>query len=141
MLDTIGAEHGSHTYKAAIEAFDSLPVEFLFPSEVSDITGAVTQIFKASEHHQVEVCVIPNPRNRSFFASVVLPRRIYTEHLRHDIQELLVERYNASYVEDRRRLLVSQVRSILRPLPRQCRLRRSYLRRDGPSRNLGKRCI
>ena len=101
VLDTIGAERGSHTYKAAIEAFDSLPVEFLFPSEVRDITGAVSQILKASEHHQVEVCVIPDHRNRSFFASVVLPRLLYNEHLRQDIQGLLIERYNAGYVEDR----------------------------------------
>ncbi len=101
VLDTIGSEHGSHTYKASIEAFDSLPVEFLFPSEVSEIASAVTQIFKASEHHLVEVCVIPNRRNRSFFASVVLPRLLYNEHLRQDIQELLIERYNASDVDDR----------------------------------------
>ncbi len=101
VLDTIRAERGSHTYKAAIEAFDSLPVEFLFPGEVSDITSAVTQIFKASEHHQVEVCVIPNQGKRSFFASVVLPRLLYNEQLRQDIQDLLIERYNACDVEDR----------------------------------------
>ncbi len=34
VLQTIGAEPGSYTYKAAIVAYDSLPVEFLFPFDV-----------------------------------------------------------------------------------------------------------
>ncbi|MEE9278687.1 MAG: NAD-glutamate dehydrogenase domain-containing protein [Myxococcota bacterium] len=101
VLNRIGAEKGSHTYKAAIEAFDSLPVEFLFPCEVREITEAVQHILKASEHHQVEVCVVPNERDRSFFASVVLPLELYNEQLRHDIHGLLLERYQASYVDDR----------------------------------------
>ncbi len=101
VLEAVGAERGSHTYKAALEAFDSLPVELLFPREVSGITDVVVRILKASEHHQVEVCVIPSARDRSFFASVVLPRRLYNEHLRQDIHELLLERYQASYVDDR----------------------------------------
>ena len=101
VLEAVGAERGSHTYKAALEAFDSLPVEFLFPREVSEITDVVVRILKASEHHQVEVCVIPSALDRSFFASVVLPRRLYNEHLRQDIHDLLLERYQASYVDDR----------------------------------------
>lgn len=101
VLAAIGPEEGSHTYKAAIEAFDSLPVEFLFSREVREITDAVLSILSASEHHQVEVCVVPTTRDRSFFASVVLPRELYNEHLRHEIHELLVERHQASHVDDR----------------------------------------
>jgi glutamate dehydrogenase len=101
VIDAIGAEEGSYTYKAVIAAFDSLPVEFLFPRDVPDIEAAVVRILKASENHQVEVCVVLNARDRSFFLSVVLPRGLYNERLRHDIHELLLERYHASYVDDR----------------------------------------
>ncbi len=74
VLDAVGAEPGSHTYKAAVEAFDSLPVEFLFPFDLEDVTRAVQHIILAIENPRVEVYVVPDPLNRSFFVSVIQPR-------------------------------------------------------------------
>ena len=101
VLEAIGAEPGSYTYKAAITSFDSLPLEFLFPFQLDEITRAVERIVKATETRGFEVAVVPDPRNRSFFLSAVIPRAQYDESLREQIHELLVEQYGAIYVDHR----------------------------------------
>ena len=89
MLAAIGAEPGSHDYKAAIEAYDSLPLEFLFPFDVRDVTAVVRHILNATERGGVEIAVVPDPLKRSFFVSAILPRASYDEHLRKDLHALL----------------------------------------------------
>ncbi len=101
VLAAIGAERGSHTYKAAVEAFDSLPVEVLFQFEVEDITRACEGVILASESRKVEVCVVPDPLSRSFFVSVILPRPLYDESLRQILKDLFVRKYQATYVDSR----------------------------------------
>ena len=61
VLDAIGAEPGSHTYKAAIASFDSLPLEFLFPFDLLDITRAVERVLKATESRGFDVSVKVGP--------------------------------------------------------------------------------
>ena len=90
VLGSIGAERGSHDYKACLEAFDSLPIEFLIPYAIGDVTEAVRRIVSASSRRQIEVCVVPDPLNRSFFLSVIVPRPLYDEALRRDIDAMLV---------------------------------------------------
>jgi len=109
VLEAVGAERGSHTYKAAVEAFDSLPVEFLFPFDLKDVTRAVQHIILAIDTPQVEVYVVPDPLNRSFFVSVVLPRPLYDEDLRRDFETLLRDRYGVSYVDTRTSFLDDEI--------------------------------
>lgn len=101
VLEAIGAEPGSHTYKAAITSFDSLPLEFLFPFDIDEITRAVERVLKATEVRGFDVAVVPDPRNRSFFLSAVIPRGRYDESLREQLHALLVERYGVIYVDHR----------------------------------------
>ncbi len=101
LLAELGAERGSHVYKAAIEAFDSLPLEFLFPYDREDVSRVVQQVLRAGESGGVEIAVVPDPLNRSFFVSVILSRAHYTEQLRQGLLDLLVERYQANYVDHR----------------------------------------
>ncbi len=101
VLESIAAERGSHTYKAAIEAFDSLPLEFLFSFEIPHVIEAILGTLRAYEGRSVEVVVIPDLLNRSFFLSVILPRALYRENLRSDLRRLLVDRYRVSYLDHR----------------------------------------
>ncbi len=101
VLTKLDAEPNSHTWKAAIEAYDSLPVEFLFPFDVADVTAAVQRILRASEQLGVEVLVVPDPLDRAFFASVILPRTSYDEALVGEIEALLRTRYGVTYVDHR----------------------------------------
>lgn len=101
VLDGIGAQPGSHTHKAAIEALDSLPVEFLFSFDVGEITTAVEHIIRAIERQQVEVYTACDPFSRAYFVSAILPRPSYDETLRVDLERLLVSRYRATYIDHR----------------------------------------
>ncbi|MBW2414173.1 MAG: NAD-glutamate dehydrogenase [Deltaproteobacteria bacterium] len=101
VLDAIGAEPGSHTHKAAIASFDSLPLEFLFPFDLADITRAVERILKAAETRGFEVAAVADPRNRSFFLSAMIPRSRYDESLRESLHALLVNEYAVIYVDHR----------------------------------------
>jgi glutamate dehydrogenase len=109
VLEAVGAQPSSHTYKAAVEAFDSLPVEFLFPFDLDDVIRAVQHIIRAAENPQVDVYVVPDPLNRSFFVSVILPRPLYDEELRGDLHKLLTDRYGASYVDNRTSFLDDEI--------------------------------
>lgn len=109
VLEAVGAQPSSHTYKAAVEAFDSLPVEFLFPFDLDDVIRAVQRIIRAAENPQVDVYVVPDPLNRSFFVSVILPRPLYDEELRGDLRELLTDRYGASYIDNRTSFLDDEI--------------------------------
>ncbi len=101
VLAKLDLEPNSHTWKAAIEAYDSLPVEFLFPFDTGDLITAVQRILRASEQLGVEVLVVPDPLERAFFASVILPRASYEEGLVAEVEALLRERHGVTYVDHR----------------------------------------
>ncbi|MCP4003465.1 MAG: NAD-glutamate dehydrogenase [bacterium] len=109
VLENIEAEPGSHTYKAATEAFDALPIEFLFPADIADTTRAVRRILNSADHRQVETLVVPDPLNSSFFVSVILPRPLYDEHLRIELESLMTESYGAGFVDHRSSFLDDEV--------------------------------
>jgi glutamate dehydrogenase len=109
VLDAIGAQPRSHNHKAAIEAFDSLPVEFLFSFDVEELTRAVRHVLTASEEQQVKVYVVSDQLSRSYFVSVILPRPAYDETLRRDLERLLRSRYRATYVDHRSSFLDDDV--------------------------------
>jgi len=109
VLEELGVEVGSYADKAAKEAFDSLPVEFLFPFAVKEVSRAVKRIMAASELHSVEVFAVPDPLNRSFFVSAILPRVNYEETLREEIRTLLMTRFGATYVDSRSMFLDDEI--------------------------------
>ena len=101
VLERLDAEPGSHSYKAAIEAFDSLPIEFLFLAELRQVSEAIQRVLRSAEGHEVQVVVVPDPLNWSFFLSVVLPRALYREGLRASLTGILAEKYGVNYVDHR----------------------------------------
>jgi glutamate dehydrogenase len=101
VLDRIDAATGSHDYKAAMQAYDSLPVEFLFSFDTDEICKAVRRIMAGTHSGRVEVFAVPDFFNRAFFVSVVLPRSNYDETLHDELRGLLTSRFGATYVDSR----------------------------------------
>ena len=101
VLRKVGAAPESFTYKAAIVAYDSLPVEFLFPFDVETVAHAVKRILRAGEQLAIEVFVVPDARNQAFFVSVILPRANYDETLCADLEAILTKHFKATYVDHR----------------------------------------
>ncbi|MFI5314900.1 MAG: NAD-glutamate dehydrogenase domain-containing protein [Myxococcota bacterium] len=98
---SLGAEPGSHTYKTALEAYDCLPVEFLFPAEQADAARVVSRIVAAAERRKLEVSTVADAVNRSFFVSVALPRQLYEERIREEIDRLLETGHSARHIDHR----------------------------------------
>ncbi len=92
---------GSHLHKAVVAGFDALPIEFLFQFDLDDVVAAVSSVVTASENRQVETCVVPDPRQDSFFMLVSVPRRAYDEALRDSLREMLEQSYGASHIDGR----------------------------------------
>ncbi len=101
VLGALGTEPGSHTHKLALEAYDCLPLEFLLPAQHDDVTRVVASIVAAAELGQIKVVCVCDAENRSFFVSVVLPRRTYEERFRGEIDRLLESRHGASQIDHR----------------------------------------
>ncbi|HTO55467.1 MAG TPA: NAD-glutamate dehydrogenase domain-containing protein [Myxococcota bacterium] len=97
----LGAEVGSHTYKTALEAYDCLPVELLFPAEQSDVARLVSRIVAAAERRKLEVTTVADAPNRSFFVCVALPRQHYEERIREEIDRWLEREHGARHIDHR----------------------------------------
>ena len=101
VVASLGPESGSHTYKTALEAYDCLPVEFLFPAEQADVARIVSRIVAAAEQRKLEVTTVADPTNHSFFVSVALPRQLYEERIREEIDRLLETQHGARHIDHR----------------------------------------
>ncbi|MEX2205675.1 MAG: NAD-glutamate dehydrogenase domain-containing protein [Myxococcota bacterium] len=101
VIEALGTEPGSHTHKLALEAYDCLPLEFLLPAPNADATRVVSEIVAAAERGQTRVVSVSDVENRSFFVSVVLPRRCYEERFGGEIDRLLESRYRARHIDHR----------------------------------------
>ncbi|HTO69683.1 MAG TPA: NAD-glutamate dehydrogenase domain-containing protein [Myxococcota bacterium] len=101
ILASLGAEPGSHTYKTALEAYDCLPVEFLFPAEQADAARCIARIVAAAERRKLEVATVADATNRSFFVSIALPRHSYEERIRDELDVLFEREHGAHHIEHR----------------------------------------
>ncbi len=101
VMEALGTEPGSHTHKLALEAYDCLPLEFLLPAQNLEVSKVVAGIVAAAELGQTRVMSVSDAENRSFFVTVVLPRRCYEERFRGEIDRLLESRFRASHIDHR----------------------------------------
>lgn len=92
---------GSFNYKSVVNAFNSLPVEYLFGAEVADVREVIKDILAAERSRRLEAHVSVGASGRSAFVFVVMPHRSYTDVLREKIRDQLHERLGANYGDDR----------------------------------------
>jgi glutamate dehydrogenase len=94
------AAKGSHRYRAIRNAFNSLPLEYLFALPVDDVHNIVQQVLEADAEHRLQVHITGDQLQTFAFVFVALPRSHYSDELRTDLKRLLKQRYQASSVDD-----------------------------------------
>jgi glutamate dehydrogenase len=92
---------GSFNYKALVNAFNSLPVEYLFGADVDDIRALVNRTLDAERSRRLEVHLSLGGSERSAFVFVVMPRQNFNDALRERLQLHLQEVLGASYGDHR----------------------------------------
>ncbi|MGM0577564.1 MAG: NAD-glutamate dehydrogenase domain-containing protein [Myxococcota bacterium] len=95
------AVRGSYHWKGLINAFNTLPVEYLFEAGHDEINELLHMIVTADATREIHSQVVLNDDARSAFAFIVLPKEHYADDIRVRMQEALRRRLAASYVDHR----------------------------------------
>jgi glutamate dehydrogenase len=94
------ATKGSHRYRTIRNAFNSLPLEYLFALPKEDVHKLVEQVLEVDADHRLQVHISLEEPQAVAFIFVALPRSHYSDELRSDLRRLLKERFCASAVDD-----------------------------------------
>lgn len=94
------ATKGSHRWRTIRNAFNSLPLEYLFALPTEDVHKLVDQILEVDTDHKIQVHISCDEQQSIAFIFVALPRAYYSDELRSDIRRLLKQRFGASSVDD-----------------------------------------
>ena len=91
---------GSHRYRTIRNAFNSLPLEYLFALPIDDIRKLVEQVLEVDAEHRSQIYISSDEQQGIAFVFVALPRSHYSDEVRIDIRRLLKERFAAISVDD-----------------------------------------
>lgn len=91
----------SYQWKATINAFNSLPVEYLFNGSIEDIRRLIHTTLQSEREHRITTHISVHPRKHSAYLFVVLPTETYDDDLRARLQALVVQRLGATYADHR----------------------------------------
>ena len=94
------ATRGSHRYRAVRNAFNSLPLDYLFFLPPEDIRSVIQQILDTDADQQIHLHLTCDPDQSFAFVFVALPRADYSEELRVRTQRYLHEKFSAAAVND-----------------------------------------
>ncbi len=92
---------GSYNYKSVVNAFNALPVEYLFGASIPDLRRLIRRTLASERSHRMEVHLSVGEERRSAFLFVVLPRQNFSDELRTTIQEYLQGVLGANYADHR----------------------------------------
>ncbi len=95
------AEPGSHRHKAAIDAFDVLPVECLLTFELRFLRDAIFRILSATERNAVEICVSSASQDCALLVSIIAPIDLHDEEACRSLEGLLRREYLARCMDRR----------------------------------------
>ena len=102
IVASLGAEPGSHTHKIALEAYDCLPRRVPVPGRRPPTWRARSRaIVAAAERRKLEVTASPTRPTARSSSRVVLPRQLYEERIREEIDRLLETRHAARHIDHR----------------------------------------
>ncbi len=94
------ATKGTHRYRTIRNAFNSLPLEYLFSLSRDDVREIVERVLEADSERRLQIHISVDSEQASAFVFVALPRTHYNDELRSDIRRLLKETFNATSVDD-----------------------------------------
>jgi glutamate dehydrogenase len=99
VLRTQDSKPGSYRYNGISNVFDSLPTEYLFTAEPSEIAEMIERVLEAEQEQRARVHVLQKPEDSTTFVLAAMPRGRWSEELREGIEELLVAETGASYCD------------------------------------------
>ncbi len=95
---------GSYQHKSLVNAFNALPVEYLFEADDETIKDLLQLSVKADATREIQSQVVINEDASSAYVFVVLPKEHYSDELRVDLQDMLQGELKATYVDHRMHL-------------------------------------
>lgn len=101
LVQTAGLREGSLSWKSYTNAFDSIPVEFLFEAPSREIATIVDTILYVEKSKELRSHVAVDRENRKALYFLALPRHGYSEQLRRRIEQVLIEGLGATYSDSR----------------------------------------
>jgi len=99
LRDSDGARPRSYRYKAISNVFDSLGTEFLFTATQEDVNRAMQEILSAVQDQRVRFHLVKVRDTDTAFAFVSMPKSLYAESVRQEVQRELVRASGATYVD------------------------------------------
>ncbi|MCB9785873.1 MAG: NAD-glutamate dehydrogenase [Deltaproteobacteria bacterium] len=101
ILDATDTVEGSYDRKALLNAFNTLPVEYLFEASRDRIAGLLEMNIGVNSQREVRSKVVINDDASSAYAFVALPKAHYSDDVRVAMQAALKTALRASYVDHR----------------------------------------
>jgi glutamate dehydrogenase len=89
----------SHRGKNITNAFNSLPLEYLLTESRDEVWELTDRILRAEEEGGTAVTIKVAEDRRFGFVFVALPRAQFSEELRLEVQDVLLEAFGASYAD------------------------------------------
>ncbi len=99
MLREQPAKPGSYRYKGIANVFDSLPTEFLFTASIHAVTQMVERVLEAEQEHEVRAHLVQNRDGDTTFVLAAMPRACWSDHLRVEMEALLIQQTGSSYTD------------------------------------------
>ncbi|PIE18191.1 MAG: hypothetical protein CSA66_05055 [Proteobacteria bacterium] len=104
-LDSIAAAEGtvraSYDHKGLVHAYNALPVEYLFEADADTVRELIWMTVRADSAHDIRSHIVGDSSSRSAYAFVVMPKENFSDDLRAQLQDLLLERLDANYADHR----------------------------------------
>jgi len=104
-LDEVISQHsisrGGLRYKAFQNAFNSIPVEFLFQARGSEIEAVIQAIHYVERSKEIRGHLVVDEERRKGLYFLITPRAGYSEEQRKRIETIIFEMMNASYSDSR----------------------------------------
>ncbi|MGE3165065.1 MAG: NAD-glutamate dehydrogenase domain-containing protein [Planctomycetota bacterium] len=101
LLQAREVRRGSLTWKALSNAFDSIPVEFLFEAPSREVANIIDTILYVEKSKELRSHITVDRSNRKALYFLALPRHGYSEDLRRRIEQVLIEGLGATYSDSR----------------------------------------
>ena len=101
LLRRAGYTRGSIKWKAFTNAFNSIPVEYLFEAQPDEIAEIIDTILYVEQSRELRTHVVVDEESRKGLYFLVLPRQGYSEGLRNRIESILIEGLGATYSDSR----------------------------------------
>ncbi len=99
MLNDRNVSVDSHRGKSITNAFNSLPLEFLLTEPRESIWDLTDRVLRAEAEGESDVHIRVGEGGKFVFAFVSLPKAQFSDELRLQVQELLREKFGATYAD------------------------------------------